>query len=158
MNITLASPAETDRVGRQLAAALDGHAGGALITLAGELGAGKTALARAMIHAMGHAGPVVSPSYTLIEPYDLHGRRLYHFDLYRLGDAEELEFLGIRDIDFTSSLILVEWADRGARFLPSPDLDITLAYRGSGRAAHLDAHSATGRQLIANLQDFRSRP
>lgn len=157
MNIALASPADTDRVGRQLAAALDGYAGGALITLAGELGAGKTALARATIQALGHMGPVVSPSYTLIEPYDLHGRRVYHLDLYRLADAEELEFLGIRDIDFSSSLILVEWADRGAGFLPSPDLDITLAYRGSGRTVHLEAHSATGRHLIATLQNFRSR-
>lgn len=157
MNIELATPADTDHFGRRLAQAFDEQAGGAVITLAGELGAGKTALARATIQALGHAGPVVSPSYTLIEPYDLAGRRLHHLDLYRLADPEELEFLGIRDICLDSDLVLVEWADRGAGFLPAPDLDITLEYRGSGRSAHLEARSATGRQLIAKLQDFRSR-
>lgn len=157
MNVALPTPADTDRLGRQLAQALEVHAQGAVITLAGELGAGKTALARATIQALGHTGPVVSPSYTLIEPYDLPGRRLHHLDLYRLGDPEELEFLGIRDICIEADLVLVEWADRGAGFLPAPDLDITLEYRGEGRSAHLQSHSAAGRRVVATLYEFRSR-
>ncbi len=103
------------------------------------------------------SGPVVSPSYTLIEPYELPGRRLHHLDLYRLADPEELEFLGIRDICLDSDLVLVEWADRGAGFLPAPDLAITLEYLGSGRSAHLEACSATGRRLLAKLHDLTSR-
>ncbi|MGN8157083.1 tRNA (adenosine(37)-N6)-threonylcarbamoyltransferase complex ATPase subunit type 1 TsaE [Salinisphaera sp. RV14] len=157
MNVALPTPADTDQLGRQLARAIEVHARGVVITLTGELGAGKTALARATIQGLGHAGPVVSPSYTLIEPYDLSGRRLHHLDLYRLGDPEELEFLGIRDICLDSDLVLVEWADRGAGFLPAPDLDITLEYRGEGRFAHLQSRSAAGRQVIAKLQQFRSR-
>lgn len=157
MNIELAAPAETDRLGQALASALETNAGGAMIALAGELGAGKTALARATIQALGHTGPVVSPSYTLVEPYDLPGRRLYHLDLYRLADPEELEFLGIRDMSPDSDFMLVEWADRGVGFLPPPDLDILLEYRDAGRCARVEARSATGRQLIAKLHDFRSR-
>lgn len=157
MNRDLATPAATDALGRELADALGAHAGGVVITLAGELGAGKTALARATIQALGHVGPVVSPSYTLIEPYDVAGRRVHHLDLYRLADPEELEFLGIRDIRLDADLVLVEWADRGAGFLPAPDIAITLEYRDSGRSADIEARSATGRHLIANLHDFRSR-
>ncbi|MES1935981.1 tRNA (adenosine(37)-N6)-threonylcarbamoyltransferase complex ATPase subunit type 1 TsaE [Salinisphaera hydrothermalis] len=158
MNIDLATPAETDRLGHALAMALNAHDGGAVITLAGELGAGKTALARATIQALGHAGPVVSPSYTLVEPYEFPRRRLYHLDLYRLADPEELEFLGIRDMAPDCDLMLVEWAERGAGFLPPTDLAVHLEYREAGRCAQLTACSATGRQLMAKLHDFRPRP
>lgn len=152
MIVDLATAADTDRLGRALAEAIGTRAGGAVIILAGELGAGKTALTRATIQALGHGGPVISPSYTLIEPYDLAGRRLYHLDLYRVADPEELEFLGIREICIGSNLVFVEWADRGAGYLPAPDLAIALTYRGSGRSAHIDACSVTGREITATLQ------
>ncbi|HET7314639.1 tRNA (adenosine(37)-N6)-threonylcarbamoyltransferase complex ATPase subunit type 1 TsaE [Salinisphaera sp.] len=157
MNITLATPAATEALGRDLARVLELREDGVLITLAGELGAGKTALVRAIIQALGHAGPVVSPSYTLVEPYEFGARRLYHLDLYRLADPEELEFLGVREISAGSHLVFVEWAERGAGFLPPADMAITLEYNGAGRSARLAPCSAAGRDLIAKLQDFRSR-
>lgn len=156
MNIVLATPGETDALGRALAAALGAQDGGALITLNGELGAGKTALVRAVFGGLGHAGAVVSPSYTLIEPYEVAGRRLYHLDLYRLADPEELEFLGVREICLDVDFVFVEWAERGEGFLPAPDLTIQLDYRQTGRSADLVGHSATGRALIANLRAARS--
>lgn len=155
MIVELATAAETDRFGRALARVLAARTNGMVITLAGELGAGKTALTRATIQALGHDGPVVSPSYTLVEPYELPGRRIYHLDLYRLADPEELEFLGIREIGTASDLVFVEWADRGAGYLPATDLAIALAYRGRGRSAHLQARSATGRKVIASLRAFK---
>lgn len=144
MNVALPTPADTDQLGRQLARALAARAKGAMITLAGELGAGKTALARATIQALGHTGPVVSPSYTLIEPYAVAGRTLYHLDLYRLGDPEELEFIGVRELSPVDDWLVVEWATRGAGFLPAADLDVTLAYRDAGRSAELSPRSPRG--------------
>lgn len=147
----LACPAETSRFGRRLAAALVAEAGGAVVTLAGELGAGKTALVRAVITALDYAGVVVSPSYTLIETYELAGRRLHHLDLYRISDPEELEFLGVRGFSIDNDFVFVEWAERGLGFLPTPDLAIVLEYEGCGRKIALEAHSASGRRLISKL-------
>lgn len=152
MIVELPEPADTDALGAVLADALAETDRGAVMTLAGELGAGKTALVRAILTRLGHNGPVVSPSYTLIEPYQLSGHRVYHLDLYRLGDPEELEFLGIRDLAPKSDWVFVEWADKGQGFLPAQDLAVTLAYRESGRTAELAACSAAGRAIIAKLQ------
>ena len=148
---TLADAAATDDFGRRIAAALGVFDAGLVVSLAGELGAGKTALARAVIQALCHHGHVVSPSYTLLEPYAFQSRTLYHLDLYRLGDPEELEFLGVREIDTRRDWVFVEWAERGTGFLPALDLEIEIAYAGTGRKAHASAYSDAGKRFLETL-------
>ncbi|KAA0012567.1 tRNA (adenosine(37)-N6)-threonylcarbamoyltransferase complex ATPase subunit type 1 TsaE [Billgrantia pellis] len=130
----------------------DALAGRGRVYLEGELGAGKTTLARGVLRAYGHEGAVKSPTYTLVEPYELAGRRIHHFDLYRLGDPEELEFIGGRDLFVDDALCLVEWPSRGVGWLPSPDLVVTLRLNGSGRLAALEAFSDHGRGVVAALE------
>lgn len=143
----------TVALGARVAAALNVQATAPLcITLTGDLGAGKTTLVRGLLRAMGHAGNVKSPTYTLVEPYAFAQRTVYHLDLYRLADPEELEFLGIRDLGTGNAVLLVEWAERGLGFLPAPDLDIALAVAGEGRCAHLSANSSRGEAILAALQ------
>jgi tRNA threonylcarbamoyladenosine biosynthesis protein TsaE len=122
--------------GAALADALGGVGG--LVCLFGDLGAGKTTLVRGLLRALGHSGPVRSPTYTLIETYDTASVRVHHLDLYRLADAEELEYLGIRDLFDGSSLVLVEWPERGIGVLPEPDLGIRIDVRGRGRLLRFD--------------------
>ncbi len=123
----------------------------ALVFLEGDMGAGKTTLVRGLLRARGHSGAVKSPTYTLVEPYDLPGCACYHLDLYRLGDPEELEYLGLREMLSVSALVLVEWPDRGAGWLPDPDLCLTLSYAedGAARRVHLEASTERGRTVIS---------
>jgi tRNA threonylcarbamoyladenosine biosynthesis protein TsaE len=106
---------------------------GGVIELCGDLGAGKTTLARAFLRELGVHGAIKSPTYALIEPYNLGDRRVLHLDLYRIADPEELEFLGIRDVDTTQDILLIEWPQRGGDRLPKADLRISLSYHGPGR-------------------------
>lgn len=142
LSLTLSDSAATEALGERLAAVLRE---GGLVFLSGDLGAGKTTLTRSLLRALGHTGPVRSPTYTLVEPYEIDGRAIYHLDLYRIADPGELEFLGLRDWLLPDRLLLVEWPERGAGFLPAPDLHVRLAYEGEGRRAELSG------RLLAKL-------
>jgi tRNA threonylcarbamoyladenosine biosynthesis protein TsaE len=128
---------------------------GFLIQLEGDLGAGKTTLVRGFLRGLGYRGSVRSPTYTLVEPYEFPqlagGCTVYHLDLYRLGDAEELEWIGIRDLLDARSIALVEWPERGRGVLPPADLGIAIAYRDSGRRVSLRGQSPAGRQVVRQL-------
>jgi tRNA threonylcarbamoyladenosine biosynthesis protein TsaE len=122
-----------------------------IIHLEGDLGAGKTTLVRSLLHQLGHQGNVKSPTYTLVERYDLTDKTVFHFDLYRLTDPEELDYLGLDDYLSNNSLCLIEWAQQGGDFLPKPDLLITLSYQDDGRYVIISAHSSAGNELLKNL-------
>ncbi|HET8819327.1 MAG TPA: tRNA (adenosine(37)-N6)-threonylcarbamoyltransferase complex ATPase subunit type 1 TsaE, partial [Xanthomonadaceae bacterium] len=115
-----------------------------------DLGAGKSTLARAWLRALGVAGPIRSPTYTLVERYPLGAdAEALHLDLYRIGDAGELEFLGLDGVD--AALWLVEWPERGARSLPPADLRVSLAIAGTGRDVVLESGGAAGAAWLARL-------
>ena len=122
------------------------------IYLSGDLGAGKTTLTRGVLRGLGYEGAVKSPTYTLVEPYQALAKTLYHFDLYRLGAPEEIEYMGLRDYFDDSAIVLVEWPARGLPLLPRPDLAITIAVADSGRRATLVAESAVGEECLHSLQ------
>ena len=134
--------------GTRIARVTQGHG---LIFLEGDLGAGKTTLSRGIIRGLGHVGAVKSPTFTLVEPYEIGDVRAFHFDLYRLVDPEELEFLGIRDYFEDDALCLIEWPDKGAGFLPKPDLTITIAPHGSGRSLKILPQGSRGESWCAAL-------
>lgn len=146
--IILQSESETIAFARRLAKQLHG---GMVVYLQGDLGAGKTTFCRGVIQALGHIGHVKSPTYTLVEPYDLSGLQVYHFDLYRLHDAEELEFMGIRDYFSPQSLCLIEWPERGAGMLPKADITLSLQHVMTERELQITAHSAQAETLLTVL-------
>lgn len=137
------------RLGRALAAAPRDRS--YLVTLSGDLGAGKTTLVGGLLAALGHVGPARSPTYTLIEPYRLAGWDLQHCDLYRLRHPDELEDLGWRDLATPGSVLLVEWPEQAQGRLGVPDLMLRLVYDGAGRACEVQAGSPAGQALADQL-------
>jgi len=144
---------ETDEqmqaLGRQLAMACDG---GGMIHLEGELGTGKTTLVRGMLRALGHEGAVKSPTFTIVEPYEVAGRNIYHFDLYRLSDPEELEYMGGRDYFDPENLCLIEWPDKGGQMLPPADLRLKLEHAGTSRNVSISADTDHGQTWLDGLE------
>jgi tRNA threonylcarbamoyladenosine biosynthesis protein TsaE len=126
--------------------------GGGSIHLAGPLGAGKTTFARALLRALGAGERVKSPTYTLIETYVLPDLTAQHLDLYRIAAAEELEWLGLRDLADGPVLWLIEWPERGAREIPAPDMTIRLAHAASGRDVVLHAQSDIGARWLTGFK------
>lgn len=126
-------------------------AGVGVIFLEGDLGAGKTTLSRGIIRGLGHEGAVKSPTFTLVEPYETGDVRAFHFDLYRLVDPEELEYMGVRDYFDGNVLCLIEWPQRGAGFLPKPDLTITIRPHEQGRSVTLSPQGSRGESWCAVL-------
>jgi len=125
---------------------------GCLIFLCGNLGAGKTAFVRGCLRAAGHQGAVKSPTFTLVEEYSLQGRSLYHFDLYRLADPEELEWMGLRDYLRPDALCFIEWPERGEGVLPMADVEVSIRIEGTGRCLELAASTPSGRAVLGSLQ------
>jgi len=148
VSIFVADDASMRALGRRLAEACPSSC---IIYLVGELGAGKSTLVRGFLQALGHGGAVRSPTYTLVEPYELPQRHVYHLDLYRLADPEELEFLGVRDWLTGDAILLVEWPQRGAGVLPVADLIVTINYAGQARDVILVAGSPKGEGVVAAL-------
>lgn len=146
--VDLANEAATVALGERIGESMS--AGGVLFLL-GTLGAGKTTLTRGILRGRGHTGAVKSPTYTLVEPYELAGGRVYHFDLYRLGEPEELEYMGIRDYFFEQNLCIVEWPVKGAGYLPAPDLIVSLTVAAPGRVATIAAETQKGERLLNDL-------
>jgi len=146
LRVVLVNEAATEALGNYLSRAAES---GLSVALYGELGAGKTTLVRGFIRARGHLGTVKSPTFTVVEPYDLPGGVLYHFDLYRLNDPEELELLGVRDYFLSDAICLVEWPERA--HLPPLDLRIELHYHDSGRIATLTAATPRGATVLKML-------
>ncbi len=146
--LTIDSESQTEQFAGKLAREISAPI---WVELKGQLGAGKTTLTRYVLQALGHKGTVKSPTYTLVEPYDVADSRFFHFDLYRLSDPEELEYLGIRDYLGDNVMAFIEWPSKGKDFLPEPDLSIEIQLNQSSRTFELTANSKKGQKIIHHL-------
>jgi tRNA threonylcarbamoyladenosine biosynthesis protein TsaE len=150
--VSIATADDMRALGRALGAALCTVGGGALVIgIEGELGAGKTTLVAGVLAGVGIEGAIRSPTYTLIEPYEAAGLRLYHIDLYRLSGAREVEALGIRDLLDERAVLLIEWPSRAAGALPTEDLSISIEYAVQRRVLTAQGHSSVGDKLLEQI-------
>ena len=152
MEIFLPDEAATFNFAAQLAPLLRDLS---MVTLSGDLGSGKTTLVRGILTAMGYEGRVKSPTYSLVETYAIADRQINHFDLYRLADPEELEYIGFTDYLGEQALNLFEWPEKAAGWLPEPDLKINLKVRGQGREILLNPGSGLGEQVLKMINNSR---
>lgn len=134
LSVDLADAAATEKLGAELAQFIEPDW---IIYLYGELGAGKTTLVRGLLRQLGYQGNVKSPTYTLLEPYHFTDFSVFHFDLYRIADPDELEFIGLRDLLNQNHILLIEWPQQGEGVLPAADISLTLNYNNNGRIASL---------------------
>lgn len=148
-HILLDDDAATVQLGVRLVHALNTPA---LITFTGPIGAGKTTLIRAMLRAHGVSSAIKSPTYTLVESYDCAPCTVHHFDLYRIHDPMELEFIGFREYLGQNAVCLVEWPEHGGGMLGKPDLQVSLEPAGDGRHARMKAESPRGEQILEGLE------
>ena len=146
MIIPLKGETETTAIGAKVASYLKG---GEVIYLKGELGTGKTTLVRGALNKLGFVGNVKSPTYTIVEPYSIDNHVVYHFDLYRLNDPEELESLGIRDYCDGQSICFFEWPEKGENLTPNADINLLLSYTKEGRNVELTAITEIGKSILA---------
>ena len=146
--LPLDDEAATGALAKRLAASLDG---GMVIYLHGPLGAGKTSFARALLTELGAGERIKSPTYSLIEGYEVDGRPAWHLDLYRIADPGELEWLGLDALSEDSALVLIEWPERGAGALPMADIHVRMEYSGDGRCAQFSAATARGDRLLHRM-------
>jgi len=152
MQLRIDSDEQMQALGAQLATASGGKG---TIYLNGDLGTGKTTLVRGLIRALGHVGAVKSPTFTLVEPYQIGDKNIYHFDLYRLSDPEELEYMGLRDYFEDNSLCLIEWPEKGDRFLPKADLVLKLLHDGKSRDVSVAANTEAGESMLKSLKPLK---
>lgn len=123
----------------------------ALIFLSGPLGAGKTTFVRGFMHGLGYIGKIKSPTYTLVEPYTVQDKDVFHFDLYRVKRAGELEFLGIDEYLSKNAICIIEWAEKGFPLLPQPDIACYIEVKGEGRGVRLEALSTIGEGILERI-------
>jgi tRNA threonylcarbamoyladenosine biosynthesis protein TsaE len=153
LTVKLSDAGATEALAAAMARAFPGAAQAAVVLyLRGELGAGKTTCARAMLHALGVEATVRSPTYTLVEPYRAGSMNFVHIDLYRLRASLEADELGIRDYCQPNTLLLIEWPEKGGVAVPPADVDLHLEYQGNGRRAALSAQGGVGEEWLANLK------
>jgi tRNA threonylcarbamoyladenosine biosynthesis protein TsaE len=149
MRISIITAEAMEQLGRDLAAAI---VPGVQVHLKGELGAGKTTLVRGLLRGLRHAGKVKSPTYTLVEPYQLGDLWIYHFDFYRVRHPAEIENMGFRDYRRDDAICLIEWPEKAEGSLGEPDLEITIQIQGQGRELVLKALSERGKLLISHVR------
>ncbi|KZY32850.1 MULTISPECIES: tRNA (adenosine(37)-N6)-threonylcarbamoyltransferase complex ATPase subunit type 1 TsaE [unclassified Oleiphilus] len=163
IGLVLVDESATVALGRLLFSVIDEHCfhqGVVSIFLHGDLGMGKTTLTRGILEGAGHFGKVKSPTYTIVEPYELQNVQVNHFDLYRLGDPEELEFMGVRDYfevphdGQEKQLCVIEWPDKGQGFLPEADFEVDLSCTGRGRLCKITADG----EILSVLKEVSLRP
>lgn len=159
MELLLPDLTATETVGAGLARAFVAGGGSAVLHLRGDLGAGKTTCARSLLRSLGVDGAIRSPTYTLVETYELDELVCVHVDLYRLEGPADVEELGLRDFLDGYSLLLVEWPEKGGTALPTADVLLTLSYREAARLARVEARSSRGARWAGNLErDTRLLP
>ncbi len=148
MKFLVDSASAMESLGAALASQLQG---GEVIYLEGQLGAGKTTLTRGLLRQLGFSGNVKSPTYTLVENYEMNGTQVFHFDLYRLNDPEELEDMGIRDYCDNEAVILFEWPERAASVLPDADIRFSIEHINQGRHVSIESNTTVGKKVLGSM-------
>lgn len=156
IHLNLLDTASTEALGSALARGFHEAAHGAVLYLQGDLGTGKTTCARSLLHTLGVTGPVRSPTYTLVDTYELPGLACTHVDLYRLQSPSEVDELGLRDLAAPGGLMLIEWPEKGGDAVPPADLSLQLEYSGESRKATVTGNTPLGAEWLAELARDRS--